>query len=601
MSPSTPELRLVLLTALMSACGGAGDSALDDSAAGAWEDHDGDGYVDGPDCDDDDPSSYPGGTEYCDGADNDCDGVVDDGALDTQSWYADADGDGYGNPLEHQFSCRQPSGYVGDARDCDDGDDSVHPDADDVGNGIDDDCDGTVDEGGSGSGGGAEVSYGELDLSTAADWWTGGSSGSGAGTALAGGHDITGDGTADLLLGAPGANTGGEFYFLRGEDLTLATGQSLDTASYSGGIGWSSPTAGDRMGASLAMLRDVEGDGTPDFAVGSPGVDDNAEDTGTVILWFSSIDAYYHVNTSASGAELGAVADGRDTDNDGLSDILVGAPGMSSSQTEQGFAELLLGSRSQMVTVGAYWLGSSPYDKLGSSLGSAGDLDGDGFDELVIAGTGYPAGGSSGSAWVVMGTRSWPGGQMDIADSDHQLMGTSSGDLAGSALAGGEDFDGDGYDDLVVAAPGASGGAGTTYLWKGESNWGDWGRFCSLEGAQLRLTGDRRGDAAGSSVALLDDFDGDGVADLAVGAPAHGSGAQGTVYLMLGDSGWSGTHSLNEADISWHGEAPGDALGSAVANAGDVDGDGRSDLLVGAPAADHAGTNAGAVHLFLGF
>ena len=608
MSNTTLELRLVLLTALLGACGGSSDTALEDTAAGEslWEDRDGDGYVTGSDCDDDDPDSYPGGTEYCDGADNDCDGVVDDDALDTLAWYADNDGDGYGNAQNHQLSCRQPSGYVSDARDCDDSDANVHPEASEIADGVDNNCDGSVDEdgdSGGGTDGGGTSSYGELDMSTAADWWTGGSGGASAGTALAGGYDLTGDGTDDLLISAPGASTGGEFYFLRGEDLYSATGQPLDAASSSGGIGWAGPTAGDRMGASLAMVRDADGDGTPDFAVGSPGVDDSAADTGTVILYFSSIDAYYYVNTSASGAELGAVADGRDVDSDGLSDILVGAPGMRSSQTRQGFAELLLGDSSQMVTVGAYWLGGSPYDNLGGTLGGAGDLDGDGYDEVVLGGTGYPAGGSNGAAWVVMGTRSWPGGQMDIADADHQLVGAFGGDLAGSALAGGEDFDGDGYDDLVVAAPGASGGAGSVYLWNGDYSWGDWGRAGSVENADTRLTGDASGDGAGSSVALLEDFDGDNLADLAVGAPWHSdSGSQqGRVYLVLGDTGWSGTHSLADADTTWLGETTGDLLGTAVASAGDVDGDRQTDLIMGAPGADHAGSSAGAVYLVLGF
>ncbi|MFH1465372.1 MAG: MopE-related protein [Pseudomonadota bacterium] len=608
MSSAVATALPVLLAALLAACGGASHRDTEDSATGEplWDDADGDGYVDGPDCDDHDPRAFPGASEYCDGVDNDCDGVADEDALDTLAWYADRDGDGYGDALDHKLSCRQPSGYVGDAGDCDDGDAGVHPDAEEATDGVDNDCDGVVDDGGGDDGGQdpyGGTSYDVLDMRLSTDWWTGGAAGAAAGSALSGGHDLTGDGTDDLLLSAPGASTGGEFYFLRGEDLFDATGETLETASAGGGVGWSSPAAGDAMGASLALLRDVEGDGLPDIAVGSPGIDDGAPDTGIVVLWFSSIDAYYYTRTSAAGAQLGPVAGAGDVNGDGLGDILVGAPGMSSSETDQGFAELLLGDASQMVAVGAYWVGDSSYDAVGSVLGSAGDLDGDGRDEIVVTGTGYPAGEAAGAAWIYMGRPRWPGAEVELADSDHQLIGASDGDGVGGALAGGQDFDGDGYDDLVIAAPGGSGTAGTVHLWRGDASWSDTARYGSAAGSDVTFHGDLRGDEAGSSVALLEDFDGDGEADLAVGAPGHSdSGAtQGCTYLLLGGPGaWAGNHSLADADLTWLGESAGDRLGTAVATAGDVDGDGHTDLLLGAPGSDRAGTGAGAVYLALG-
>jgi hypothetical protein len=105
-----------------------------------------DGYVtDNTDCDDADASVNPGATEICDGVDNDCDGQVDEGVQST--FYQDADGDGYGNPGATTEACSAPDGYVTDNTDCDDADDDVHPGATEVCNGIDDDCDGNVDEG----------------------------------------------------------------------------------------------------------------------------------------------------------------------------------------------------------------------------------------------------------------------------------------------------------------------------------------------------------------------------------------------------------------------------------------------------------------------
>lgn len=103
------------------------------------------GYVENDeDCDDDDPDIHPGVTEICDLVDNNCDGIIDEDF--TTEWYADSDEDGYAGG-EPTVSCLQPPGLVADTSDCNDGDATIHPDASEVCNGIDDDCDGTLDEG----------------------------------------------------------------------------------------------------------------------------------------------------------------------------------------------------------------------------------------------------------------------------------------------------------------------------------------------------------------------------------------------------------------------------------------------------------------------
>ncbi len=104
------------------------------------------GYVaDGTDCDDGDAAVYPGAVEYCDGADNDCDGSTDEGSVGLP-WYADADGDGYGDAGSLLSSCTQPAGYVADATDCQDGDAAVYPGAPEYCDSLDNDCDGATDD-----------------------------------------------------------------------------------------------------------------------------------------------------------------------------------------------------------------------------------------------------------------------------------------------------------------------------------------------------------------------------------------------------------------------------------------------------------------------
>ena len=146
----------VVLAGLSVACGEAEpvepppnprDSAVQDSQPPVPVDEDGDGWaVDGGDCDDGDPAVNPYQDEVCDGIDNDCDGYVDLGAVDATRWFLDADADGYGCPTCITSACEQPTGRVEDNTDCDDEDPAVNPGAAEVPDGIDNDCDGEIDE-----------------------------------------------------------------------------------------------------------------------------------------------------------------------------------------------------------------------------------------------------------------------------------------------------------------------------------------------------------------------------------------------------------------------------------------------------------------------
>ena len=140
------------------------DGSIDEDGQESWyADADGDGYgdpasetraceapdgyiADGSDCDDASAGAYPGAEEVCDEVDNDCDESVDEGV--TGTWYADSDGDGYGDPDAAAEGCEAPSGHIEDASDCDDSSAAVYPSAEDVCDEIDNDCDGTVDEDG---------------------------------------------------------------------------------------------------------------------------------------------------------------------------------------------------------------------------------------------------------------------------------------------------------------------------------------------------------------------------------------------------------------------------------------------------------------------
>ena len=145
------------------------------------------------DCADDDALTWPGASEGCDSVDNDCDGVVDDGA-EEQTFYEDSDGDGYGDGAAEVSACAAPEGYTDDDSDCDDSDDGTHPGAGEELDGGDDDCNGEAD-----------------DLSAARDavLLSGATSEQRAGSTLLW-ADLEMDGELDLLVGAPGRASGAD-------------------------------------------------------------------------------------------------------------------------------------------------------------------------------------------------------------------------------------------------------------------------------------------------------------------------------------------------------------------------------------------------------
>ncbi len=140
-----PVLFLLLPACRETADDSGKDPLADDTGSVITDtDGDGDGFADDVDCDDGDVTVYPGAAEVCDGIDNNCNGDVDEGLLET--WFLDADGDGHGNSVTETEECNAPDGHVAEGGDCDDLDDAVHPDALELCDGIDNDCDGATDE-----------------------------------------------------------------------------------------------------------------------------------------------------------------------------------------------------------------------------------------------------------------------------------------------------------------------------------------------------------------------------------------------------------------------------------------------------------------------
>ncbi|MFO1349401.1 MAG: integrin alpha [Gammaproteobacteria bacterium] len=244
--------------------------------------------------------------------------------------------------------------------------------------------------------------------------------------------------------------------------------------------------------------------------------------------------------------------------------------------------------------------GNSENDQSGRAVSGLGDVNGDGRDDLLIGAPFASSGGSqSGSSYVVFGSTALvAGGVSSLAvlngANGFQLSGVASGDNSGWAVSGLEDVNGDGLDDLIIGAPFASANgiySGASYVVFGKSNLGASGSFFlgGLDGVRgFQINGALSLDQAGRAVSGLGDVNGDGVADLLIGAPAASpngsqSGASYVVFggTALGAGGVLQLSALNGANgFKISGVAASDRSGIAVSGLGDVNGDGRADLLV---------------------
>jgi len=432
--------------------------------------------------------------------------------------------------------------------------------------------------------------------------WTAESDQAGArfGASVAAAGDVNGDGYGDVVVGAPlldGAVVdGGKAFLYVGSASGPATIPAWSVSSFATSV---------QFGFSVSSAGDVNGDGYGDIIVGAVGYDVGGVNAGAAFVYFGSATgpstvANWSAQSNQATAQFGnSVASAGDVNGDGYDDVLIGAPLYTNGQNDEGAIFLYYGSSSGLGPNGTpanadfVAEGNQSGSRLGVRVASAGDLNGDGFADIVAGA--YTFGGDlipRGRAYVYLGSASGPGAATTLdVNQDNADFGYS--------VASAGDVNGDGFSDILVSARHYSNGQtneGRVYLYNGSRNG-------LVTTPSWQAEGDQDSTEFGYRVASAGDVNGDGYSDVIIGAPFYDNGQnnEGKVFVYLGSrTGLGANGTPLNADWTAESDQAGATMGSSVASAGDVNGDGYGDIIVGASQYDHPEIDEGAVFVYYG-
>ncbi|TXI16781.1 MAG: hypothetical protein E6Q62_10770, partial [Nitrosomonas sp.] len=464
-----------------------------------------------------------------------------------------------------------------------------------------------------------------------------------AGYSVSNAGDVNGDGFDDIVVGAysssfSGFYTGASFVVF-GKAAGFAA--SMNLFDLDGVSGFRMDGVGDLdfSGASVSSAGDVNGDGFDDVVIGAWRADLNADMSGSSYVVFgrasgfgasmslSGLDGnngfrldgdniYDHFGFSVSGA--------CDVNGDGLDDVIIGAPGTESG----GSSYVVFGKASGFDAHpdlsgldgrnGFRLAGVVLGDDSGESVSAAGDVNGDGFADVIIGAPDADSNGkvNSGSSYVVFGQASGFSAVMNLSGLDgsngFRLDGENVDDFSGTSVSSAGDINGDGFDDVIIGSthtdPNNIGPGSSNVVFGQASGFDASMSLSNLDGHNgFRLTGAADSDYAGWSVGGAGDINGDGFGDLVIGAPhADPNGpSSGSCYVVFGRASGFGASvdlsSLNgNTGVRMDGTFQFDNSGWSINGAGDVNGDGFDDVIVGAPQTNEKGRYSGSSYLIFG-
>ncbi|NIJ53990.1 FG-GAP-like repeat-containing protein [Dyadobacter arcticus] len=413
-------------------------------------------------------------------------------------------------------------------------------------------------------------------------------------TASAG--DVNGDGFGDVVIGA--------FNFDNGQ---INSGAAFIYYGSPNGLNFIQPTKlGSNVpfahfGSSVSGAGDINGDGYGDVIVGAPYYGNNEEDEGAVYVFYGSAlginsEVAKIIESNQKGAQLGfSIAGAGDVNGDSFSDIIAGAIWYKHNQYKEGAAFVYLGSPDGINILNTIRIESGQsYSEMGASVSGAGDINNDGFDDIVVGAMQYTNYESSqipqGAAFVFKGS---PTG-ID-KNTFTKLKMDQSYAFFGNDVSAAGDVNGDGYGDLIVGASKYENpeiGEGAVFVYHGSP-------LGVTSNPSLQIESNISNANFGSSVASIGDANGDGYSDIIIGSPGFGNNNQteeGAAYIYYGSLSGLNLASKHILGVNQN-EA---AFGWSVSSAGDVNGDGLSDLIVGAPYYYNGQSDEGAAFFYYG-
>ncbi|MEA3044328.1 MAG: hypothetical protein QOH47_2166, partial [Sphingomonadales bacterium] len=451
-----------------------------------------------------------------------------------------------------------------------------------------------------------------------------------AGFAVSAAGDVNGDGYADFIVGAPEQGAGGSAYIVFGKASGFTT-TFLGSLTPADGFRIDGEGTGDMAGISVSSAGDINNDGYDDLIVGADHLGTN--DQGAAYVLFGKASGFANISLAtlapADGfkiqgnggiGRLGhSVASAGDINNDGYDDIIIGAP--DGNARNSGTAYLIFGKASGFGTIDVTALaptdgfsitGAIAYDRLGMSV-SAGDINNDGYDDLILGAPFHDSGGTDAGAVFVLFGKAAGFAPVDLATitpaDGFKIQASSAFINAGTAVSTAGDFNGDGYDDLIIGAPKLSrtgnSSTGEAYLVFGKaSGFGtiDLAALTPADGFKIINSG--QFDFAGAAVSSAGDINNDGYDDLLVGVPGADSDGNdaGEVFVLFGRASGFGPVDLTlltaTEGFRIRGDATGDDAGTGAAAAGDINNDGFDDIIVGSP--DALPSHEGAAYIIFG-